>query len=282
MRLMSKVTVSKLILSGVIAGLMTASPSLAAAKEQKSFWKDRQRGWYWGEDVNKTKELDEKREQEKLSKPPAVTPEQKLEQMQRRVESARIKAMMEPSVEASAEWLRSQKEALEMAERFAKNAELAALANPDLVKTKYPTNNQAGLIAKAEFEKSKQKQLIRFANQFGLIVFVMESCPYCEQFVPVIEGLKHKYDFSVSYISYKDIEVAGIKAKRNINLIGQMKVKNFPAVYAYAPSNKKVTIVANSFLSLEELEHNIQIVGSAFEEQEQLKLDNTQKVSGNE
>jgi len=272
MRLMSKVTVSKLILGGVIAGLMTASPSLAAAKEQKSFWKDRQRGWYWGEDVNKTKELDEKREREQT-----MTPKQKLNQLQEEFDNAKAAAVMDNSEENVKRFLELQQKNTQRASAFANTAKKVILENPELAKTDYPTNNKAAAIAQVKREEEKNIALYNHAKEYGLIVFVAKGCPYCEQLIPVIEEMKNKHGFNVAYVSHQDMQIGDVDVMKNIPLLQQLKVNDFPAAYIFSPKKKKMSRVATGLITTTDLEENIILIVSAIDK----SLNNNKKGNQN-
>ena len=223
---------------------------------EKKFYEDRERGWYWFEQQEKP--TNKKPEMLEEISSPSKTPEQELKELQEKIESARITAVMQPTLENVVAYYAMQKQVLDKADEFSRVSRLAILAHPELLEPdKNPINRAATRIAYNEAKKERGQSLREFADEFGLILFVSKDCPYCTEQTRVLDVLRNKYKFSVSLVSYEETESKGEKVAANPALIKKFGVKYFPSIFAYNPKQKLVVPVSNGLITFDDLERNI-------------------------
>lgn len=132
-------------------------------------------GWYWGKD-SIYENSGEKQEAKKIvvskSSKPTVTSKDVISEITKKVDEAKATAILKPTIENVADYLRIQNKVTLMAGNFSESWGQVMLKYPELdPSNKYPTNNY---VVKSIQELKKvdiDQALQRFKKEFGIIFF---------------------------------------------------------------------------------------------------------------
>ncbi|MDF2964746.1 MAG: hypothetical protein K0Q51_134 [Rickettsiaceae bacterium] len=221
-----------------------------------SFYKEKQRGWYWFE---QRKEEKNQEEQEELTQERRTQrSREELERLQKKLDDARIHSVMNPTVENVTEYIKLQRIVLDQAAKFEKTWKLALLKDPSLNDViKNPVNNNAIRIADEIKQYEKQIEIERFAQKYGLIYVFSNTCKYCKEFAPNLKEFADNYKFSVAALPVDGSKSLEFPTTENPNLIRHLQVKTTPSVFAYSPRDNQVLPLGTGFMSKGELETNV-------------------------
>jgi len=118
------------------------------------------------------------------------------------LDELRAKAILEPSTENVAAYIRYQREQLDRASTFADVWQRAIWQDPSLDYTLQRPVNTLGKNAWLEARKSDQAAtMAALSRRYGLFFFYSSSCGACEAFSPVLKGLSEQYNLSVLPVS---------------------------------------------------------------------------------
>lgn len=233
---------------------LLGSSSDANASE---FFDDRERGWYWFEQYL---EKENNKEDEGLLIKSPLNPEEHIAKFRAKMDRLKAKAIIEPSIENVASYIKIQKKALDMASKFGRSWKLALLEYPELTDLSNPVNNEAINIAYKDKKKIDSEKIKLFAEEFGLIFFFSPDCSYCHAFVPVLKKFQEMYDFSVMAVTQSDGVIEGFAVQKNEPLVKQFNITHYPSIFAYSPKRNLAMPIGYGYLSIDELERNINYV----------------------
>ncbi|MBN9146096.1 MULTISPECIES: conjugal transfer protein TraF [unclassified Novosphingobium] len=118
------------------------------------------------------------------------------------LDELRARAILEPSTENVAAYIRYQREQLDRASTFADVWQRAIWQDPSLDYTLQRPVNTLGKNAWLEARKNDQAAtMAALSRRYGLFFFYSSSCGACEAFSPVLKGLSEQYALSVLPIS---------------------------------------------------------------------------------
>lgn len=118
------------------------------------------------------------------------------------LDELRAKAILEPTTENVAAYIRYQREQLDRASTFADVWQRAIWQDPSLDYTLQRPVNTLGKNAWLEQRQSDQAAtMAALSRRYGLFFFFSSSCGACEAFSPVLKGLSEQYNLSVLPVS---------------------------------------------------------------------------------
>lgn len=139
--------------------------------------------------------------QAESSAPPAKAMD-RLGLITKALDELRAKAILEPTTENVAAYIRYQREQLDRASTFADVWQRAIWQDPSLDYTLQRPVNTLGKNAWLEQRKSDQAAtMAALSRRYGLFFFFSSSCGACEAFSPVLKGLSEQYNLSVLPVS---------------------------------------------------------------------------------
>jgi len=183
-----------LIAAASMLGVATMSPAADPVEPvNKPFWEDSSRGWHWYEVIPEPAQP-ESTEKQQPGATVVVTPQTKypyqakILEFREQMEEAKAEAILNPSVVATAKFMRLQKQMLGMASIFTDNWKQALLDYPDLDSTLEHPVTQMGVNIANDTELQKQQEAARALGKVaGIFYFYKVDCPYCQRETPIIK-----------------------------------------------------------------------------------------------
>jgi conjugal transfer pilus assembly protein TraF len=239
------------------------------ARIDDSYWRDRERGWFWYDDP-----LPERNEGPK-PKPKAVptisaptTPKKpselvEFEALQKRVEDLRNIAIINPSEQNIRNYLNIQNFVIEKASTFADVAQRVIWATPELdpTVTGRPVNAKALEVFDREQAGARTNTVAQLSQTHALFFFFRSDCPYCHQFAPLLKDFEAKFGLKIVPISVDGGGLPEFRSPRVDNGIARtLDVRQVPALFLAEPRGGKITPIGYGVLSESELLERIYVV----------------------
>lgn len=255
------------------AGAVTPTAKTAVdrddARVEDSYWRDRERGWFWYDDP-----LPERSEVPKprpkalptISAPAAPKKPSELvefEALQKRVEDLRNIAIINPSEHNIRNYLNIQNFVIEKASTFADVAQRVIWATPELdpTVTGRPVNAKALEVFDREQAGARTNTVAQLSQTHALFFFFRSDCPYCHQFAPLLKDFEAKFGLKIVPISVDGGGLPEFRSPRVDNGIARtLDVRQVPALFLAEPGNGKITPLGYGVLSESELLERIYVV----------------------
>ena len=224
---------------------------------EDKFFGSSSRGWHWYEDRN---ENIEKEVIPQVTEP--TDPTEQIKAMQSKMEKTLHKAIVTPTEKNIIDYITAQEKILNQSERFAVNWKKVLYTHPELDRNiKHPTNQSALHVYHGENNKKKTDKVKQLAKEYGLIFFYKGSCPYCREFVPVVNEFAKKFNWSVLGVSLDGIQLNDIAINRPDNGIAKaLNITVVPALIAVHPKTQMHIPIAYGFISHKEMEERINLL----------------------
>jgi conjugal transfer pilus assembly protein TraF len=239
------------------------------ARVDDSYWRDRERGWFWYDDP-----LPERNEGPKpkpkavptisapaTSKKPSELVE--FEALQKRVEDLRNIAIINPSEQNIRNYLNIQNFVIEKASTFADVAQRVIWATPELdpTVTGRPVNAKALEVFDREQAGARTNTVAQLSQTHALFFFFRSDCPYCHQFAPLLRDFEAKFGLKIVPISVDGGGLPEFRSPRVDNGIARtLDVRQVPALFLAEPRGGKITPIGYGVLSESELLERIYVV----------------------
>ncbi|WP_205617456.1 conjugal transfer protein TraF [Pelomicrobium methylotrophicum] len=123
---------------------------------------------------------------------------ERLEAKARRLKELRALAILEPTPEHIAAYIRAQEETMQMAATFSDVWRRVVWQNPDLnYELKRPVNNAAIDTYNKVRREAEMKVLDEIKKDWGIFFFFRSDCPYCHRMAPTLRFLSDMYGITV-------------------------------------------------------------------------------------
>ena len=208
----------------------------------------------------------EKQRQSKIKdKEPAVSSKypytKKVKQWRLRLDEARAKAILEPTMQNIIVYLTLQKQTLDQATSFAKGTQKALVEEPKL---DYTLKHPQGKLAKQVWYDSQNKDMERTVKhlagkRFGIFFFYRSSCPYCHMYAPILKAYSMRYGLHTVAISLD----GGALPSFPHFVVDQGQFRRWhlksivPATVLFDSKTKKITPIGYGVLTQEDLSRRI-------------------------
>ena len=243
----------------------------ASLSEASDFFNDHARGWFWYEAPPQ--------EPEEPEVPPlegvmgtvmqkAPDPLEELSAVRQTIERALAKAMLEPTTDNIALYLKKQHDLTSQAHQFAKTWEKTLLEHPELNDALVrPTNSMGAQVYLEEKQKARSSAIEKLSRESGLFFFYRSTCPYCQRFAPILKAFAERHHLSVIPITTDGISLPefpdslidnGQSAKFNVQVE--------PSLFAVNPYTQMAYPIAYGLVSEEELSQRILDIATEFKE----------------
>jgi len=242
----------------IILGLILLN-GIAVADSEADYYQEHAKGWHWYDDPAP----------EVQPKKPAAKPADPVEQMnaiRATIRRALAKAIIEPSAENVEKYIATQNALSEQANQFANSWQQVLLNHPDLDYTlTHPTDSVALQIYKQEKQKQKDAAIAKLANESGLFFFYKSTCPYCQQFAPVLKAFAERYGLTVVPITMDGISLPEFPN----SLIDRGQSRKFnvqvePSLFAVNPYTQQAYPIAYGLVSEDYLQQRILDIATHF------------------
>lgn len=255
------------LLAGVLALLSCAPPARAAIDYPSAFACDAAKfNWYCDEEPQKKPDAPTKPQAKapKQKQPDQSTALQRLEALQQRLKEARAKAVLEPTPEHVAEYIRLQNEVGQMAGVFSDVWRRVIWQNPELnYELKRPVNNAAIDTYNKERFKKEMQALDAIKKEWGIFFFFRSDCPFCHRMAPTLRFLSDAYGLTVFPVS---IDGRGIPEYPNPQpdngLAERLSVKSVPMLVLGNPKTKQLIPLGSGVISAQDVIERIYILTS--------------------
>lgn len=259
-----------LIASHAAAAPPTPKTAVDGDEIHASYWRDRERGWFWYDDP--PAEQRERPRRKRENRLPAISalvdsgkPKElvEFEALQKRVEDLRNIAIINPSERNIRNYLDIQNFVIEKASTFADVAQRVIWATPELdpTVTGRPVNAKALEVFDRQQASARSNAVARLAQTHALFFFFRSDCPYCHQFAPLLKDFEAKFGLTIVPIS---IDGGGLPEFRNPKLDNgiarTLDVRQVPALFLAEPRGGRITPIGFGVLSESELLERIFVV----------------------
>nr|MBS0019751.1 conjugal transfer protein TraF [Gammaproteobacteria bacterium] len=222
-------------------------------------------GWFWYQDppppVAQTAGPDAKTEAKLPPAPidPLADPVAALEALQARIEQAKALAILVPTTEHVAQYLRLNQEVMARSSAFANTWQRVVWTTPALDSSlQHPVNDHAARAFNDERLAGEGDVLRTLARRHGLWFFFRGGCPFCHEFAPVLKQFAGTYGFQVIPVSLDGAALPEFPyPKRGVEAGLNLQVDTVPAVFLVNPRTRDIHPVAYGFVSLPELRKRI-------------------------
>ena len=256
---------TRLLKTIMVCGLIVKIISVAYCTD---FYKKHAEGWFWYQDppvIDEEKEEKEKKDETKESKPRqtplnlAQKAHKQMETFKKQLEDLKVIALVNPTPQNVASYMRVQKEMVDRSENFSKTWQQVVLTNADLnPEVQNPTAQYAQHIQHDVKTQQKKQTIARLSKTYGLIYFFKGNCPYCTGFAPIVKMFADKYNWQVMAVSLDGSPSDIFPDARPDNGIGEaLQVKSVPALIAYNADTNDIIPISYAMTSLDQLENNV-------------------------
>jgi conjugal transfer pilus assembly protein TraF len=234
-------------------------------KQNKDFWQDRERGWFYKDfcEPIKDENTTQKAEQSK-AEPPKLKPLPKHvsipwtkindmhpDDLKALNDDATNIAFMYPTKENLKSFRMFQKWYTDKAEQFARLSGYERRSDPELASwaAEVPTSGVARGVEISEGIKEKIQIISSFSNVAGIVVVTQRGCGFCERQMPLLEKLKKE-----TGMSYKELD------KDNRPLVAaKLGVATTPDIFLVVTRNNqpKWQRIGSGLLTLNELKQAV-------------------------
>ena len=233
----------------ILLALMTAFMLPAWAEdmpdEQKAYYEDRQRGYWFYEPVPVPVEEPEPPPLQpvaitaqpavmKETPPKELAPRQMLRKIGEGWEDSLAVVIMNPTEENIKKYMEYTARVTAMVRFATKEYKQAMWTNPEYdFKNYMATGNFRGAIVRgAEIDRDRDVRLEKISKTHGLLYFMRSDCPYCQRFEPTIKEFADEFKFKVIAIS---LDGKGSKTFPNpsthIDLAYELGVQGTPTIF---------------------------------------------------
>lgn len=241
--------------------------------------KNEYKGFYWFDDQSL---LNNKQEKKPYQMPSAEEASDAIDERKKGLDDARNQMMAvsfdkaAPNSTVRDSIIAYKKLELDMwdgALRLASASEMANFTNPELADNSEQPTNVFGVKLKRKLDaKQAEISIMEFAQDFDLLLFASDSCPYCKSFIPVVNHFVAKHKFAL------DITTLDGKAGKLASSLG---IKAVPTLIAVKKDGTQIFEVSRGMLTASGLANNINLAHNYSQELSQKQKKSRRKAPAN-
>jgi conjugal transfer pilus assembly protein TraF len=231
--------------------IMILSSSLHA-----SGWHSRRtEGWVWHEE----KLVEEDIPIECKDQVPSRTNAEKAANIQRELEELKATAVLYPTQENVANFVRFQNQQIDRSAKFASVWQEVILETPDLDYTQQmPVSQYGKKVYNASIESEKRSLIQELSKKYGLFFFYQSSCKYSVAFARVVKEFSKRHNWDVLAISLDGGELDEFPDfKIDNGSADAFGVKAVPALFVVDPDEGSSSVISYGAVALDKIEDNI-------------------------
>lgn len=228
--------------------LFVANPLTAGWLERKA------EGWAWYEDKIKKIEVVE---EEKPDQP--VSAQEQLAEVKKVLEEKLADAILNPSDESIAAYMREQQKWINQSARFSETWTKLLLKHPDLDLTIQNPVSQYGIQLKKSIDAEELTQKIaELAKDHGLFFFYQGESKISQALAKVIGYFSKRHGWEVIPISKDGVFLEDFpNSKMNNGIIERFDIQALPSIFIVNPEEKTAIPIAYGLVSVDQIEENI-------------------------
>ncbi len=164
----------------------------------------------------------------------------------------------DPSLENAIKAQMIQKKIFDRTDSVSKAWVISTLMEAGLFSKDMNPNILHRKITKEEKEKQDIKDLQEIAKDFGLFLYVMPRCIYCEKFLPIIEELQEETGLQILVISESGAGYGKFKGRKNNGFLNKLNPEKFaPVLFLVNKDGRRIYPVARGLTDIAKLKENI-------------------------
>jgi len=255
----------------MLALVLTAMPAGAVpnGSTDTDYFNRNAEGWFWYQDPPPEPEEEtspEPESRQQASPDPfaggPADPLERLEAIQKAIERAKARAVLEPTEENLAEYLRLNQWQLDQSARFADVWRRVVWQTPELdYSLRRPTMNLAVHEYQDQRSRTRARAVAEVAKTHGLFFFFKGSCPYCHVFSPILRKFSEAYGIEILPISLDGGTLPEFPRPRvDTRVAAELGVKTVPSVFLVDPARRNVIPVGSGVMSMQDLVERIYVL----------------------
>lgn len=244
--------------------LLVCSNSLGAgaANVEEEVYCDRKNlGWHFY--CEKQKKVEEEQ------KMPELTPEEKLKEIQEELQRRKVKAVMNPTEENVASYIKYQNEQTKRSAIFSRVWRRVQWKNPELdYKVRHPSTTEGLSVEKEENQKKMKQAMLELGKRYGIFYFYRGEDAYSKKFSRIIRMFVKNNQLEMRAVSLDGVIDKEFKNnvtdKGQIEKLGVRDIK-VPAVMLFDVKTSQLIPVSTGMVGINELEERIYLLTSVKE-----------------
>jgi len=195
------------------------------------------------------------------SKESTLSPAERLEKIQAKLEALKVSAVMEPTEANLKAYVAFQQAQLERASTFSDAWKRMLWRTPELdYNLTKPTSSAGNFVWLDQESNKKNEVLASIGEQYGIFFFYSGRCPYCHQYSPIILNFATEYSITVMPISMDGALLpewpATIRDSGQYNKLG-LQGQPVPATVLFDQKDGRLIPIGFGLLTRSELEERI-------------------------
>lgn len=252
----------------ILTALFMAVLSLSAAAEEIITPAEPFTGWFWYNEPKKPSEP--------VKPPPPVqkpvpdfskmTAVEQANILKGYMQEALNRAILNPTRENTATFLRWQKFWTDRASMFSQSFAAAQLSHPDLdYNLEYPHYNSMAPFVQTREQQKQQDAVTQLAQQYGLFYFYRGSNPIDVQMAGVVADFAKTNGISLIPVSVDGQVAATLPQSRpDGGQFSAMNIQHFPALMLVDPKNRNFRALSYGFMTQDDLSKRFLNVATGF------------------
>ena len=225
----------------------TQPPDLA--ETATVYWQQHREGWFWYRDPPPPKTRPAPKAPATPARPRELAD---FEAMQRRLETLKRVAVMNPTDDNLMAYMRFQRMVMDRSQVFADRWQRLVWREPslDYASEGRPTNTLA-IAAFDDRQKERDTAAVRqLATTHGLVFVFRSDCPFCHRFAPVLKRFAQTHGLTVLAVSLDGGTLPEYPGARPDNgIAARLNARAVPALYLTQPSRREFRPVGFGLMS---------------------------------
>ncbi|EBE8761887.1 type-F conjugative transfer system pilin assembly protein TraF [Salmonella enterica] len=253
----------------LIYALILLSASLPTAAEEILKPAEPFTGWFW---YNEPKTPPDKPQEKQQPAQPVIpdfskmTAQEQAKVLRGYTMEALNRAILYPSRENTATFLRWQKFWTDRGSMFSQSFAAAQLSHPDLdYNLEYPHYNSMAPFVQTRDQQARNNAVEQMARQYGLFYFYRGSDPIDVQMAGVVADFAKSNGISLIPVSVDGQVAASLPQSRpDTGQSRSMNISHFPALFLVDPKNKNYRALSYGFMTQDDLAKRFLNVSNGF------------------
>jgi len=200
-----------------------------------------------------------------------ISPYEQLMEIKKQTQNKLAKALLEPSLDATVEYMQAQQVYAKHNQAFVRFWQAALLMHPELDNTlNFPTNNAAIAIHNDAMKGVIENIIQKSANQYGILFFYQGKRTVSQKMAAHLLPFLEESKFAMISIATDGTLIAGLPNSKNIPLsVLQQKMSleahYMPALFLVNLKTKRLSPLAYGFISTTELKERLLDVATNYQ-----------------
>lgn len=236
--------------------------STGAGIDYPSVWACDQSKFNWYCDIEPEKPKSDTKDKQAKLKTKEELARERLEKLKKELEEKRALAIMEPTPEHVAEYIRLQNEVTQMASVFSDVWRRVIWQTPELnYELKRPVHTAGIDTYNNERKKAEYRTLDEIKKDWGLFFFFRSDCPYCHRMAPSLKMLTDMYGIAVFPVS---VDGQGLpeypNPQRDNGMAAQLGITQVPMLVLGNVKDRRLIPLGSGVISIQDVIERIYVL----------------------